>query len=552
MDFLLLLKLKLYILKNKVSALRNESIFKITVIGLFVIFYGAGAFWIFLKGFDYIANSIGLGYFLIDRLFYVFFMLLFFMLIISQLIITYTTFYRNYEIEFFFSLPLSRSSIYTIKFLEGTFLSSWAFIFLCVPLFLAYGISRSLGIGFYLMGLILSLPFVFIATSLGTIFVVILIKYFPRKLTGVLGVCGSILLILGIIYYRFLRLEANWNSGDLGLIIDGMLRHTKISLFIGLPSYWLSSGFLAVLYGDWQETIFYFLVLLSTCLFTLCLCREIGKKLYYSTWQTLKSKHLISIYRPNMVSRFLNKWQMGTLFYRDLKLFLRDPTQWSQFAIFFGIIAVYILNLRRMNYDIESIFWKNFISFLNISTISLTLGTLCTRFIYPQWSIECKRMWITGLTPVSTTKLMLSKLSVNIALCTLITLALILASNIMLKVDPYMLWLSIGTILVLSITLPCLSLGLGAIFPNLKEDDMAHIVAGFGGTLTLVLNLCYIIVVLTLLVIPTHLYFSKKIITVHTFKTWIIISSSTVICISTIISIMSLWAGCKRLRKMEY
>lgn len=552
MDFLYLLKLKWNILRNKAFSLRKESNLKIAVITLFILGYGIGAFWVFLYGFDYIAHTMGMGYFVMDRLFYVFFMVLLFMLIVSQLIITYTTFYRNPEIEFFFSLPVSYSSVFGIKFLESTFLSSWAFVFLFAPLLLAYGVGRSLGIGFYLVGLALSVPFIFTAAGLGTIIGVVLIRFFPKRFLKIIGICGLVIGIVAFAYYHQARQEINWRSGDIGLIMDALLRHTNISMFPGLPSYWISSGLMNNISGAVPETVFYFLVLLSTGIFIVWLCLQLGKRLYYSGWQMLKSKHYTHIYIPGKRASVLNRWQVGALAWRDLKLFFRDPSQWSQFAIFFGVIAVYILNLRQMNYDIESIFWKNLISYLNLGTIALTLGMLSTRFIFPQWSMECKRMWIIGLTPVSIGKLLITKLLVSAGLCMFITMALMIGSNIMLRVPAYMMWLSLGTMFIMGITLPALALGLGAIFPNTKEDNMAHIVASFGGTLTLVLSLTYIITILALEVMPVHLYFTKQMISRAVFCKWMTITMVVVVGISVLTIVVPLLVGWRKLLRAEY
>lgn len=43
---------------------------------------------------------------------------------------------------------------------------------------------------------------------------------------------------------------------------------------------------------------------------------------------------------------------------KDIKLFWRDPTQWSQFVIFFGIMAIYIANIRNSSRLYESEFWR--------------------------------------------------------------------------------------------------------------------------------------------------------------------------------------------------
>jgi ABC-2 type transport system permease protein len=44
-----------------------------------------------------------------------------------------------------------------------------------------------------------------------------------------------------------------------------------------------------------------------------------------------------------------------------------------------------------------------------------------------------------------------------------------------------------------------LAVGLGALFPNFKEDNPSKIVSGFGGTFCLVLSFLYIVAAVTLL-----------------------------------------------------
>ena len=44
-----------------------------------------------------------------------------------------------------------------------------------------------------------------------------------------------------------------------------------------------------------------------------------------------------------------------------------------------------------------------------------------------------------------------------------------------------------------------LAVGLGAVYPNFREDNPSKIVSGFGGTLCLVLSFLYIIGMLSLM-----------------------------------------------------
>lgn len=523
-----ILRVKWQILKNKLSGLRRESRFKMAVIALFILGYGAGSFWALFEGFNYINEVLGFGFILIDRLFYVFFMVLFFMLATSQFIITYSSFYKSGEVEYLFSMPVRHTAVYAVKFFEAVFLSSWAFLFLSVPLFLAYGAARGLGPSFYLAGIGLSIPFIFITAGIGTGLCVVLVRNFPKRFFRVIVLSVFIAVVVLFLYYKKARQGFNWETTDLGLVLDELLKHTKASLFPFLPSYWVTKGLLSAVYKDFGNAAFYFLVLLSSAIFFVWLCMKAGEKLYFPGWQILNAGQWTRQYIPRF---HWGKGKICALVSKDLKLFYRDPVQWSQFAIFFGILGVYIFNLRSMRYDIESVFWKNMISWLNMGTIALTLGTLCTRFIYPQMSMEAKRMWIIGLTPAGIGRILLVKYVVSICLCSIISAALIAGSNIMLKVPPDMAYLSFGTIFFMSLSLPGLALGLGAVFPNIKEDDMAHIVAGFGGTLTLVLSLLYITGILIITI----------------FLKWIFL----IIGISVLTACLPLFAGYRCLLKME-
>ena len=96
--------------------------------------------------------------------------------------------------------------------------------------------------------------------------------------------------------------------------------------------------------------------------------------------------------------------QMRLLIVKDLRLFRRDPVQWSQFMIFFGLLALYFANIRRFSYDVNYTAWVNMISFLNLAVVGLILSTFTTRFIFPMISLEGRRFWILGMLPVGATR----------------------------------------------------------------------------------------------------------------------------------------------------
>ncbi len=83
-----------------------------------------------------------------------------------------------------------------------------------------------------------------------------------------------------------------------------------------------------------------------------------------------------------------------------------------------------------------------------------------------------------------------------------ITVVLMVSSSVMLHLP----WSKVAFFAVaiglMSATLSGLAVGLGALFPNFKEDNPSKIVSGFGGTLCLVASFLYITLFVTLAALP--------------------------------------------------
>src|SRR5690606_12402917 len=90
-----------------------------------------------------------------------------------------------------------------------------------------------------------------------------------------------------------------------------------------------------------------------------------------------------------------------SLVIKDFRLFWRDPVQWSQFIIFFGIMAVYVASLRNRTGIQSSEAFRNWVVCLNIGACTLILATLTSRFVFPLISLEGRRFWIIGLAPLT-------------------------------------------------------------------------------------------------------------------------------------------------------
>ena len=66
---------------------------------------------------------------------------------------------------------------------------------------------------------------------------------------------------------------------------------------------------------------------------------------------------------------------MRQLLVKDLRIFRRDPVHWSQFLIFFGLLGLYFINVRRLQYGGPLDAWMTMVGFLNVAVVGLILST---------------------------------------------------------------------------------------------------------------------------------------------------------------------------------
>lgn len=275
-----------------------------------------------------------------------------------------------------------------------------------------------------------------------------------------------------------------------------------------LPSYWAAHGLRMAGDGNYAESLFWFLLLLSTALMAIYLTGQLAGKIFYPGWSYLMGQDKQRL-RP------LDRGPLGwlssalrpipepyrSLFQKDITLFWRDPTQWSQFVIFFGIMAIYIANIRNTTRLYETEFWRGWIACLNVGAVTLIVATLTSRFVFPLISLEGRRIWILGLAPLTFRQLVWQKFWLSASLTSVFTVGLAFLSAHVLKLEPVHFALTVYSVFIANIGLSGLAVGLGALYPTFTEDNPARIVSGMGGTLNLLTSVAFVVCVVSIQVI---------------------------------------------------
>jgi ABC-2 type transport system permease protein len=511
----LLMRVNFLTLWRRLKAVSEQSRLLTAVILVFITGYLVLAYGLFVIGLRFLGRFPGLGTVLTERLMFLLFAFLFVLLLISNLIISYTNLFRNRETAYLLTMPVPTNTIYQWKFIESTLLASWAFVFLIAPLLVAYGLNREVAWHFYPVTLIQVALFIVLPGVIGSFCAVVLARFMDRRSFQVLIVSALLLLIGGLVlWFRPDGSEGESPETRVLAVLERTLYRTKFAEFGFLPSRWLSASVLQWADGALAAAVFYLLVLLSYVLFFGLLAFTRMGTLFYEAASTVQSRGSVFIrwrwfrqrYERQAIRPYAAGWaerlvaliprlepDVRAMVVKDFRMFWRDTTQWAQSLMLFGLLAVYIFNLRHFSQQLSNPFWIHLVSYLNLGACSLNLATLTTRFVYPQFSLEGKRLWIVGMAPLGLVKVVKIKYWLANSTSLVVTLALITTSCYMLDMPLSRTLFFAAAIGVMTVTLTGLAVGLGALYPNFKEENPSKIVSGFGGTFCLVLSFLYIL-----------------------------------------------------------
>lgn len=541
--------------------------FRLSLVVLLTSLLWMGMYWMFHQGFstlDAAFSSPELHARAIGFLFSAFSAALMLMLVFSSGVILYGALFCSREISFLLTVPASTERVFLHKFQEAIVLSSWGFVLLGSPALLAYGAVAEAPWYYYALLLPFLVAFIYIPVAIGAIICMWVVRHLPNRRSTVLAVAVA-LLVGGVTWMAWNLFAGSQNNLLTPSWFQEILDRLRISDQRLLPSWWLSTGILNAAAGIWQESVLFLALLISNALLFRQLALWTAVRTYRAAYSGLCDKRGRRRARHTWLGRLLARpasWIPTTarlMMIKDVRLFRRDPLQWSQFLIFLSLLALYFLNVRRFTYDVSSIAWVNLISFLNLAVVGLLLSTFTTRFIYPMISLEGRRFWILGLLGVRRDTILWSKFAFAVLGSIIPCSSLVLMSDAMLKVQMLVVVSHQLTCLVLCVGLAGIAVGLGAWLPSLREESPSRIAAGFGGTMTLVVSTLYILIIVLLTALPTHFYLvatyspkTSQLVAGQWLMWWLIGGVTASLVLGTLATVIPLRVGFRAFRKMEF
>jgi ABC-2 type transport system permease protein len=436
-------------------------------------------------------------------------------LLLSNVITALSSFFLARDLDLLVAAPVDWLELYGAKLLETLVHSSWMVVLMAIPLFAAYGVVYHGGLFFPLVAVGLLVPFLLIPTALGSAVTLLLVNIFPARRTRDILSVIAILTASGIVLlFRLVRPERFARPEGFRSLVDFItLLRTPTSPF--LPSEWVQRATMAWL--TYRTDLLPWYLLWSTAAAAIVL----GGALHWALYPQGFSKAQESAERwarGNKLRRF-GEWVLSPLgilrrelVLKELRLFFRDTTQWSQLLLLAVLVVVYVFNIKflPLKGDGMTFFLRNVVPFLNLVLAGFVLASIAARFIFPGVSLEGRTLWLLRSSPMSVRDLLWSKFWVGTLPLLVLALVIVGVTNYLLQVSAFMFVVSTVTIALMTFALAGLALGFGTMFPQFETENAAQIPTSFGGLLFMMTSIAVIGGVVVLEARPVYGYLRAR------------------------------------------
>jgi ABC-2 type transport system permease protein len=438
-------------------------------------------------------------------------------LLFSNVITALTTFFLSDDLELVGALPVTGDALFLARFLEMIFDSSWMILVFGTPVYVAFGVVYHAGFWYYAAIPAVSLPFILIPAGLGTMVTMALVSAFPaRRIRDILFLlavlaAGALFLLL-----RLLQPEKLVNP-DTQLSVLAFVQSLQAPMRSWMPNLWATEIFCRLARGGLGDAGWLYLGLLwGTGLGMTGAAMLFARAFYGDSFSKSQEATRVSISRSGPVNRLVAAVSAPfgpatrQLVMKDIRVFLRDTTQWSQVFLLAALVVIYVFNFRAMplsRLPLDQFKIQNLVSFMNIGLAGFVVTALSARFVFPMVSLEGRAFWIVKSSPLSLRGFIWSKFLIAAAPLLIIGELLIVITNFILEVSPVVWYAGVSSIAGMTLAICGLGVGLGARFPRFQVENPAKVATSFGGVLFMIVTMNVIGLVVMLEAWPTYVYF---------------------------------------------
>lgn len=496
----LLLRVKARSLANRVQQAVDEAPVRIATAVILVGVIWFGLYKLFSEVFAQLRRTPLEATIAIPMVFNFFFVAMLVLLTFSNAIIAYGALFGKDESAYLLTAPLSTTDVVTLKYCESLFMASWSLVLLGFPLMMSMAELADNRL-FYFLFLAFFLAFIPIPGAFGMLLAWLAARFFPqhliRRVAILVGIVSGGFILLGIRALRF-------GDAETGEWLRGFQAKMNIVQSALLPNQWVSAGIDHAMNGRLPDALVYLGVTIANGLFFSwlavvvvagCLDTALDRAIANRGSGRRNASPASGGFSGNVF--FYLPLPLRLVAAKDLRTFFRDPLQWSQLAILFGLLALYLTNMPTLRAQLSGWGWYLMIPFLNLCAVGLILATFTCRFVFPLVSLEGRKLWLVGLLPVPRGHVLYAKFAFAMTVTLLVAMSTMVLAIVILRLPALWAAIHLGVTVAMCFGLCGLSVGIGARLPMFHETNAARIANGFGGTTNLLASILLVTAMLT-------------------------------------------------------
>jgi ABC-2 type transport system permease protein len=425
------------------------------------------------------------------------------MLIFSSMVTGVSALFLSQDNEILFASPASPGELFLLRYITTGIYTSWMMVIFSFAVFAAYGRVFQAGPGYTALLAPTVLSVAAMASGLGLAATIVLVTLFPAR--RIKDIVIYLSLLFGLLLYLVIRLLRPEELADPERFPDFIEYLSSLSTPASplLPPAWASSFLTAYLQDhriDWLLAG----VLLLTPLVVYFAGEWAMIRLFFSAYSKAQEsfggsrRFRRQPYRPSPLLWFFRK---------ELKMFIRDSSQWSQLFLIGALIVVYLYNFKVLPLErspLPATAIANIIAYANIGLTGFLIASLGARFVYPSVGAEGGGFGHILTSPLSIRRYLLYKYLFYVIPFSLLTVILLAASNHLLGINGPMWWVSLLTGLIITWSVVALALGFGAKYADFRAENQAAVLGGFGAIMFLFTALAFELLVILTAAIPTY------------------------------------------------
>lgn len=429
----------------------------------------------------------------------------------SAIVTSLSTYFLSEDLRLVLAAPVPPTRLFYSRFARTVGQSSWMVVVFMAPVLLGIGMVRCAGWVYYATIVATLVPFVAIPCAFGTLVTLALVNIFPaRRARDILMLMGLLFAVALVLLLRFIRPERLLSVQSLPDVTAffATLQSPVTPLF---PSFWAGESLFTALQGHVDGL--HLGALWSTALALVVVARFAYGRLYFAGWskaQEARKARFTRLRGIEVLARLVPaRPATRVILVKDLKVFLRDTTQWSQLLLLMALVLVYLYNFHILDLDhipYMSALVKNAYAFVNLAMASFVLSAVAVRFVFPAVSVEGSAFWIVRTAPVSMSVFLWSKFWIGLLPVLILAEGLTIVSNQFLGVDPFLKLMSAAAVFFMTFALVGLAAGMGAQFPRFAAENVTQVAGSYGGLSFMILAVLFILVEIGLLAWPSSIY----------------------------------------------